>query len=108
MDTSIVATALVDIAKDFDDYIRIQWIVLSYLLTYMGKFAVKDVTTSVLTTSVGFALLFSRVSDVIGRKWTVFSVRLLIASEAQALLTLRPRHSSSSRHSRSPAVSPNP
>lgn len=56
MESSIVATSLIDIARSFDDFIRIQWVVLAYLLTYMG-----------------FALLFSRVSDVIGRKWTTFA-----------------------------------
>lgn len=37
MESSIVATSLLDIAHAFDDFIRIQWVVLAYLLTYMGK-----------------------------------------------------------------------
>lgn len=37
MESSIVATSLLDIARAFNDFIRIQWVVLSYLLTYMGK-----------------------------------------------------------------------
>lgn len=57
MDSSIVATALVVIAREFEDFVNVQWIILSYLLTYLG-----------------FALLFARVSDVIGRKWTTFAV----------------------------------
>ena len=40
MDSSIVATALVTIGKDFNDFVRLQWIVLSYLLIYLGKFIV--------------------------------------------------------------------
>lgn len=37
MDTSIVATSLVVIGKDFDDFIHVTWVVLAYLLTYTGR-----------------------------------------------------------------------
>lgn len=36
VDSSIVATALVTIGRDFNDFIQLQWIVLAYLLTYLG------------------------------------------------------------------------
>ena len=36
LDTSIVATALVTILTEFDDFARSEWIVLAYLLTYMS------------------------------------------------------------------------
>jgi hypothetical protein len=36
MDTSIVATALVTIGEDFNDFAKTTWIVLVYPLTYMG------------------------------------------------------------------------
>lgn len=37
MDSSIVATALITIGNYFDDFLQIQWVVLAYLLTYLGK-----------------------------------------------------------------------
>jgi len=36
MDSSIVATALVTIGAHFDDFVKLQWVVLAYLLTYLG------------------------------------------------------------------------
>jgi hypothetical protein len=36
LDTSIVATALVTILTDFNDFALSPWVVLAYLLTYMG------------------------------------------------------------------------
>lgn len=38
LDTSIVATSLVTISHDLNDFINAPWIVLAYLLTYMSKF----------------------------------------------------------------------
>lgn len=37
LDTSIVATSLVTISHDMNDFVNGPWIVLAYLLTYMGK-----------------------------------------------------------------------
>lgn len=42
MDSSVVATALVTIGDAFEDFERLQWVVLAYLLTYLGKIAVSD------------------------------------------------------------------
>ena len=36
IDSSIVATALVTIGRVFDNFVLLQWIVLAYLLTYLG------------------------------------------------------------------------
>ena len=36
LDTSIVSTALVSMAEDLNDFANAPWVVLSYLLTYMG------------------------------------------------------------------------
>lgn len=36
MDTTIVSTALVTIAGDFDDFQNMYWVVLAYLLSYLG------------------------------------------------------------------------
>lgn len=37
MDTTIVSTALVSIASDLKDFPNMYWVVLSYLLSYLGK-----------------------------------------------------------------------
>lgn len=42
MDSSVIATALVPIGHYFDDFITLQWLVLSYLLTYLGMFSCLD------------------------------------------------------------------
>lgn len=36
LDSSIVATSLVTISKDLEDFVNAPWIILAYLLTYMG------------------------------------------------------------------------
>lgn len=51
LDTSIVATSLYTIAAEFNELGAINWVALAYTLTYLS-----------------FAVLFARVSDVIGRK----------------------------------------
>ncbi|KAH8692258.1 putative MFS multidrug transporter [Talaromyces proteolyticus] len=50
IETSITATALVSIGNYFGDPIKVTWVVLAYLLSYMG-----------------FAMIFTRMSDGIGR-----------------------------------------
>lgn len=61
LDTSIVATSLVTISHEMDDFVNAPWIVLAYLLTYMG-----------------FAVCISKLSDIYGRKnmlimsWIIF------------------------------------
>ncbi|KAK1758614.1 putative multidrug resistance protein [Echria macrotheca] len=62
LDTSIVSTALVSMSNDFGNYQDAPWVILGYLLTYMS-----------------FAVGFSKMSDVYGRKnllaiaWLTFS-----------------------------------
>ncbi|KAK0387804.1 hypothetical protein NLU13_4049 [Sarocladium strictum] len=81
LDTSIVATSLVTISHDLNDFINAPWIVLSYLLTYMG-----------------FAVCISKLSDIYGRKnmlvlsWVVFvafSLGCANASDMTALIICR-------------------
>ena len=51
LDTSIVATSIYSIAAEFNEFGAVNWVALAYTLTYLS-----------------FAVLFARVSDVIGRK----------------------------------------
>ncbi|OAQ86171.1 MFS multidrug transporter [Purpureocillium lilacinum] len=51
LDTSIVSTALITISHELDDFVNAPWIVLAYLLTYMG-----------------FAVCISKLSDIYGRR----------------------------------------
>jgi MFS family permease len=51
LDTSIVATSLYAIAAEFNELEAINWVALAYTLTYLS-----------------FAVLFARISDVIGRQ----------------------------------------
>lgn len=54
LDTSIVATCLYSIAADFQTMESINWVALAYTLSYLGC-----------------AVLFARISDVIGRRAAV-------------------------------------
>ncbi|OAA38791.1 Major facilitator superfamily domain, general substrate transporter [Metarhizium rileyi] len=51
VDTSIVATSLYAISNEFGDLNNVNWVALSYTLAYMGC-----------------AIVFSRISDIIGRR----------------------------------------
>ncbi|KAF5027260.1 hypothetical protein F66182_633 [Fusarium sp. NRRL 66182] len=61
LDTSIVSTSLLTISHDLNDFTNAPWIVLAYLLTYMG-----------------FAVCVSKLSDIYGRRnmlvvsWVIF------------------------------------
>lgn len=37
MDTTIVSTALVSIATDLNDFQNMYWVVLAYMLSYLGQ-----------------------------------------------------------------------
>jgi MFS family permease len=60
MDTSIVATSLFAIGTEFQEMNTVNWVALSYTLCYLG-----------------FAVFFSRLSDVIGRR-NAFAMAYLI------------------------------
>ncbi|KAK4230038.1 putative transporter C3H1.06c [Podospora fimiseda] len=60
LDASIVATAMFKIALDLGETDRINWVALSYTLTYLG-----------------FAAFMARISDVVGRK-AAFSFSYII------------------------------
>lgn len=62
LDASIVSTSLVSISLDLQDFLNAPWVVLSYLLAYLG-----------------FAIGFAKLSDIYGRRnllylaWILFS-----------------------------------
>jgi len=60
LDSSIVATSMFRIAIEFHDIERINWVALSYTLAYLGC-----------------AVLFARISDVIGRRWAFLAAYIL-------------------------------
>ncbi len=74
LDTSIVATSLYSIAVEFDSLNNINWVALAYTLTYLGC-----------------AVLFARISDVVGRRaaflagYTIFIAFSLACGWAQSL-----------------------
>jgi MFS family permease len=78
LDTSIVATSLVTISQDLNDFINAPWIVLAYLLTYMSKSVEALHLPTTTHTNQGFAVCLSKLSDIYGRRnmlmvsWVVF------------------------------------
>lgn len=55
LETTIVATALVTISSEFEEFDSANWIVLAYLVTYCG-----------------FLVIYARLSDIFGRKSVIF------------------------------------
>ncbi|XP_044721573.1 major facilitator superfamily domain-containing protein [Hirsutella rhossiliensis] len=81
LDTSIVSTSLVTISHELNDFVNAPWIVLAYLLTYMG-----------------FSVCISKLSDIYGRRnmlllsWIIFmgfSLGCASARDMTALITCR-------------------
>ncbi|MCJ1318879.1 hypothetical protein MMC15_004211 [Xylographa vitiligo] len=97
VDSSIVATALVNIEDYFNDFFDSIWVVLAYLLAYMGE--IPPIRPSLLAhTPIAFSLLWARLSDVLGRKWmvvaawslfTAFSLGCGLATSLQQLIIFR-------------------
>jgi MFS family permease len=62
LDTTIISTSLITIASELGHFDQASWILVSYLLTYSG-----------------FLLIFTRLSDVLGRKpMLLFSVMMFL------------------------------
>ncbi|KAH0292736.1 MFS general substrate transporter [Aureobasidium namibiae CBS 147.97] len=62
LDTTIISTSLITIASDLGHFDQSSWILVSYLLTYSG-----------------FLLIFTRLSDVLGRKpMLLFSILMFL------------------------------
>ncbi|PHH89368.1 hypothetical protein CDD83_6190 [Cordyceps sp. RAO-2017] len=81
IDTSIVSTSLVTISHELNDFVNAPWIVLAYLLTYMG-----------------FSVCISKLSDIYGRRnmlllsWVLFmgfSLGCASAKDMMALIVCR-------------------
>ncbi|KAK8016172.1 Major facilitator superfamily domain- general substrate transporter [Apiospora rasikravindrae] len=77
LDASIVSTSLVTISLDLKDFITVPWVALSYLLAYLG-----------------FAVAFSKLSDIYGRRslveisWLLFGAFSLGCGLAQNMTQL--------------------
>ncbi|KAL8387383.1 hypothetical protein RB595_009942 [Gaeumannomyces hyphopodioides] len=81
LDTTIVSTSLLEAAQDLGSFSDATWIMLSYLLTYMG-----------------FSVIFAKLSDIFGRlailevSWllfTVFSLGCGLAQTMNQLIVMR-------------------
>ena len=77
LDSSIVATSLVTISHDLNDFVNAPWIILAYLLTYMG-----------------FAVCIAKLSDIYGRRnmlmisWVLFITFSLGCASAKDMVAL--------------------
>ncbi|KAK8145449.1 hypothetical protein G3M48_004408 [Beauveria asiatica] len=77
LDTSITATSLVAISRELQDFGNAPWIVLAYLLTYMG-----------------FAIVISKLSDIYGRRnmlvlsWVLFTAFSLGCASSRSMVAL--------------------
>ncbi|KAL2105792.1 hypothetical protein VUR80DRAFT_7726 [Thermomyces stellatus] len=76
-DAAIVATSMVSISKDLNELANVHWVILAYLLSYMG-----------------FSVFLSRISDVYGRRdvlivsWLVFLCFSLACARSDTMLEL--------------------
>jgi MFS family permease len=81
MDTSIVATSLFTIGREFEELENVNWVALAYTLSYMGC-----------------AVVFARISDIVGRRdafvvaymfFITFSLACGFARNMRQLIALR-------------------
>ncbi|KAF2811143.1 putative efflux pump antibiotic resistance protein [Mytilinidion resinicola] len=63
LEVTIVSTSLVAIVRDLNGFMQTSWIVSAYLVTYMG-----------------FMILWSKLSDVFGRKTTFMATMLIFSA----------------------------
>ncbi|KAJ4147766.1 hypothetical protein LMH87_002272 [Akanthomyces muscarius] len=77
LDTSIASTSLITISRELQDFENAPWIVLAYLLTYMG-----------------FAIVISKLSDIYGRRnmlvlsWVLFTAFSLGCASSRSMVAL--------------------
>lgn len=94
LDTSIIATALVTIVTELDDFQRSPWVVVAYLLLYMSRSALFFWRQPIPNSNLGLAVAFARLSDVYGRKtmvliaWIIFTAFSIGCGAAQTMTQL--------------------
>lgn len=94
LDTSIIATALVTIVTELDDFQRSPWVVVSYLLLYMSRFGSHYCIQFNINSKIGLAVAFARLSDVYGRKtmvliaWIIFTAFSIGCGASQTMVEL--------------------
>ena len=94
LDTSIIATALVTIVIELDDFQRSPWVVVAYLLLYMSMSAFFLLRQHTTNSNLGLAVAFARLSDVYGRKtmvliaWIIFTAFSIGCGAAQTMTQL--------------------
>ncbi|KAI0018085.1 major facilitator superfamily domain-containing protein [Xylariomycetidae sp. FL0641] len=65
LDASIISTSLVTISIDLQDFLSAPWVILSYLLAYLG-----------------FAICFAKLSDIYGRRELICAAWVLFAGSS--------------------------
>ncbi len=71
LETSIVSTSLVSITNDLDGFGQSSWLITVYLINYAGCLPENPLTIlalSGLTVTIGFMIIFAKMSDLVGRK----------------------------------------
>ena len=72
-----MSTALVAITNALNGFVKSNWIVTSYLLTYAGRHNVKHRICETADCVTGFLIILSRFSDFFGRKPLILLVVFL-------------------------------
>lgn len=94
LDAAIVATSMVSISDDFDNFVAVPWVILAYLLSYMGKGHPLAHFNEIELNRAGFSVLLSRISDIYGRRdtllasWLIFLCFSLGCARASTMLQL--------------------
>jgi MFS family permease len=74
VEVTIVSTSLITIANGFHSFNRTSWVVTGYLITYTGTHLLfEPVSRGILLIVLGFIILWSKLSDIIGRKAAIIA-----------------------------------
>ncbi|KAG6045122.1 hypothetical protein E4U39_002714 [Claviceps sp. Clav50 group G5] len=100
LDTAIVATSLITISHEMNDFVHAPWIVLAYLLTYMGiyDFLFDILSKRIPLTYLGFAVCISKLSDIYGLKnmlilsWIIFISFSMGCASSKGMISLYVKH----------------
>lgn len=94
LDAAVVATSMVSISGDLNDFSAVPWVILAYLLSYMGKRHPLPPCIEMELTRAGFSVFLSRLSDIYGRRdtllisWLVFLCFSLGCARGNTMLQL--------------------